>query len=258
MEPTNRTGRTAATAILTDAAIETRRIAATMGLEARTTRKRRRRTQMSVSDEIGISRSRYAELERGEGAMAPLDTWVRVGLVLGRPLSVSLSRGLDPELPADAGHLAAQEWLIARARLHGRGARFELPTRSAPGSPVADVVLRDDPQRTLGLFEIWNRFDDLGAATRTSDTKVADADVLARLAGGDEQPYRVAAGWILVDSAANRRLVARYPAIVRARFPGSSAALVRALRDGTPFPLGPAIAWFDPRIGDIRPLRLRS
>jgi hypothetical protein len=81
-------------------------------------------------------------------------------------------------------------------------------------------------------------------------------EVLARSAGGDRSPYRVAAAWLLVDTAANRRLVARYPAIVRTRFPGSSIALVRALRDGAAFPIDPAIAWFDSRTRTVRPLRV--
>ncbi len=253
-----RRGRADATLLRTDAAIQTRRISATMGAEARTTRRRHRRTQAQVAAHIGISRARYAELERGLGAMAPLDTWVRVGLALERPLAVSLSRELEPALPADAGHLAAQEWIIGRALEHRRDPSFELPTHPASNAPVADVCLRDDPQRTLAFLEIWNRLDDLGAATRASDRKVADAATLAAIAGADADPYRVAVGWVLVDTAANRRLVARYPAILRVRFPGSSVGLVRALTDGGPFPGTPAIAWFDPRSVCLRPLRHRS
>ena len=253
-----RRGREDATTLRTDAAIETRRIVATIGAEARTTRRRRRRTQAQVAADMGISRARYAELERGLGTMAPLDTWVRVGLALDRPLAVALSREIQPALPADAGHLAAQEWIIGRAMEHGRDPSFELPTRPAPNAPVADVCLRDDPQRTFAFVEIWNRLDDLGAATRASDRKLADATILATIAGGHDDPYRIAFPWVLVDTAANRRLVARYPAILRARFPGSSVALVWALTDAGPFPATPAIAWFDPRDGGLRPLRHRS
>lgn len=252
-----RRGREQATTLRTDAAIETRRIVATIGAEARTTRRRRRRTQAQVAAEMGISRPRYAELERGLGAMAPLDTWVRVGLALDRPLAVSLSREIEPVLLADAGHLTAQEWIIGRALEHGRDPSFELPTRLAPDAPVADACLRDDPKRTLAFLEIWNRLDDLGAASRASDRKVADATTLATIAGGGDDPYRVALGWVLVDTAANRRLVARYPAIMRTRFPGSSVALVRALTYAAPFPATPAIAWFDPRSATLRPLRHR-
>ncbi len=254
--PTRCRGRAAATALRTDAAIETKRIAATLGQEARASRRRRRRTQASVAGDIGISRSRYAELERGEGAMAPLDTWVRAGLVLGRPLAVALSRDSGPGTTSDSGHLVAQEWVLEQARSHGRDATFELRTGPGPAAAVADVVIRDDPHRTLEFIEIWNRLDDLGAATRSSDRKVIEASVLASMAGGDDRPYRLGLGWLLVDTAANRALVARFPAIIATRFPGSSLGLVRALRNGAPFPDRPAIAWFDPRGGDIRPLRV--
>lgn len=241
----------------TDAAIETQRIAVTLGQEARASRRRRRRTQASVAEAVGISRSRYAELERGDGAMAPLDSWIRVGLALGRPVAVTMTRDPGPPAPEDAGHLVAQEWVIARSRRHGRTADFELPVREGPASPVADVAVRDDAARVIEIVEIWNRLSDLGAATRSADRKLGEAAVLGALAGGDARPYRVSLCWLLIDSAANRALVAGYPAVLAARFPGSSLALVRALRSGGPFPDRPAIAWFDPRIGDVRPVRLR-
>ena len=274
-EPPRR-GRADVTTLRTDAAIETRRLAASLGSEARATRRRHRQTQARIAGSAGISRARYAELERGDGAMAPLDSWVRVGLALARPLAVGLSRDIQPASPADSGHLAAQEWLIARALEQHRDPSFELPTRPAPDAPVADLCLRDAPQRTLAFIEIWNRLDDLGAATRSSDRKALDAHALAAIAAGPaiaaspsagftadpsadpERPYRVAVGWVLVDTAANRRLVAAYPAILRARFPGSSVELVRALSHGEAFPDEPAIAWFDPRIPALRPLRLRG
>lgn len=259
MEPSDERPRQPrhASTLATDAAIETRRIAATLGKEARATRRGRRRTQASVAAEVGTSRSRYAELERGDGAMAPLDLWVRIGLVLARPLAIALTRDLAAPLPKDAGHLIGQEWVIERARAHGRGVDFELAVREGRTSPVADVVLRVDAERVLELVEIWNRLDDLGAATRSSDRKLAEAAVLGAMAGGDDRPYRVGMCWLLIDSAANRALVGRFPAIFVARFPGSSEQLVRALRDGGTFPARPAIAWFDPRIATVRSMRLR-
>ena len=232
-------------------------IAATLGREARTTRRRRRLTQQRLADEIGISRSRYADIERGEGASAPLETWTKIGAALGRPLAVTFSRDVEPPEPRDAGHLAAQELVLRMARLHGRAASFELPTRPADPVRSTDVGLRDDAHRTLILVEIWNRLDDLGAAARATDRKFAEAAAPALFAGEDGEPYRVASCWLLVDTAANRRLVARYPEILRTRFPGSSVAWARALTDGTPPPMKPGIAWVDPRAGRIVPLRLR-
>ena len=251
-----------ATSIQTESATETKRIAATLGGEARTTRRRSRRTQAQAAEAAGISRARYADIERGEGDRAPLDLWVRIGLAIDRPLAVSFSRDIDPAELADAGHLAAQELalrlLSAGGSGRGRQASFEAPTRPSDPSRSADICIRDDARRTIVIAEIWNRLDDLGAAARATSRKVADAEALAVVAGGDGPAYRVVVGWLLVDTAANRRLVARYPAILRARFPGSSIDWVRALTDGTDPPAEPAIAWVDVRAGRLVPMRLRG
>lgn len=151
----------------TQATLEAQRMAAVLGSEIRSTRRRRRRTQAQLAAAIGISRSRYAELEQGAGATAPLDAWVRVGLALGRPLAVALSRDLDAG-PSDAGHLAAQDLVLRLAGGAGRRTgSFELPTRTNDPGRSADVCLRDDARRTLIVVEIWNRLGDVGAAARS-------------------------------------------------------------------------------------------
>jgi len=173
--------------------------------------------------------------------------WDGLSRLLSRAISLA-SAGLA------AGHLAAQELVLALAQRHGRSGSFELPTRStARDGGFVDVGIRDDPHRALILVQIWNRLDDFGSATRTSQRKVAEATDLAPFRG-----YRVASCWLLVDTAANRAIVRRYPAVLRSLFTGSSAAWVRCLAQGAPPPLGPGIAWVDPRSGRIAPLRLRS
>ena len=57
--------------------------------------------------------------------------------------------------------------------------------------------------------------------------------------------------------SANRRLVGRYPEIMRSRFPGSSVAWVRCIVGGTPPPDEPGCAWIDPRSERVLPMRLR-
>ena len=234
-------------------------IGRTLGREARLTRRRRRTRQQDVADAVGISRSRYADLERGEGSTASLVLWARVGAALGRPLAVSLSRDVTESEPRDAGHLAAQETLLRLARATGRRASFELATRPADPSRSTDVGLRDDRYRLLILAEIHNRLDDLGAAARASDRKHAEVESgHALLAGGDGPPYDVASCWLLVDTAANRALVRRYPEVFRSRFPGSSRAWARALVTGERPPTESGVVWIDPRAGRISPLRLRA
>lgn len=254
--------RVRTTAEATAGVREAHAIAASLGRDARLTRTRRRLTQHEVARRMGVSRARYAELERGEGEHAPLELWVKVGVALERPLAVAFSRDAaadgDPADPRDAGHLAAQELVLRLARAHGRRASVELATKPHDPTLFADVVLRDDRRRTLILAEIVNRAGDLGAAARSTDRKAAELEGFAVLAGGDGGPYRVARGWLLVESAANRRLVARYPEFLRARCPGPSAPWARALSEGAAPPAEPAIAWISPRSGRIFPMRRRA
>ena len=245
------------TAAQVQGAREAARIAATLGGDLKRTRVRRRLTQRALGDRVGLSQGRISDLERGDGASAPLDTWLALSLALGRPLAVSFSRDIEVDEPRDAGHLRAQELVLGLARRLGRRADLELATRPADPSRAIDVVIRDDPARCLVLVEIWNRLDDLGAAVRSTSRKQVEAEGLAILAAGDGTRYRVASCWLLVDTAANRRLVARYPEIFAARFGGSSVGWVRCLVEGAAPPVGPGVAWIDTRAGRILPMRHR-
>ena len=239
-----------------EGAREAARIAATLGGELKRTRLKRRLTQRSIGDRVGLSQGRISELERGEGASAPLDTWIVLGLALDRPLAVSFSRDVLPDATYDAGHLRAQELVLRLARAVSRRADFELPTRPANPARTTDIVLRDDATRAVVLVEIWNRIDDLGSAARSTNRKHADAQALAVLAGGDA-PYRVASCWLLVDTIANRRLLARYPEIFASRFRGSSLSRVRCLVEGAEPPRDSGLAWIDTRAERITAVRHR-
>jgi transcriptional regulator with XRE-family HTH domain len=236
---------------------EATRIAATLGDELRRTRRRRRMTQRSLGTRVGLGQGRISDLERGEGATAPLDTWIALGLALDRPVAVSFSREIDPENTRDAGHLLAQELVLKLARQSGRRAEFEWPTRPSEQSRVIDIVVRDDSARAIVVIEIWNRLDDLGAAVRSTSRKQLEAEGLAVIAGGDGSAYRVASCWLFVDTASNRRLVSRYPEILKTRFGGSSVGWTRCLMEGASPPSEPGLAWVDTRAGRIIPLRHR-
>jgi transcriptional regulator with XRE-family HTH domain len=236
---------------------EARKIALTLGSVVRVARKRARLDQQGLGSLVGLHRSRISEIERGEAVGTPLVVWVRLGVVLRRPLAVSFSRDLEPSTPADAAHLDGQELILRLARATGRAGSVELPTRPERPLLSIDVCIRDDRDRTLILHEIWNRFDDFGAAARSTDRKLAEATELAIGVGGG-RPYRVALCWLLIDSAANRRLVSRYPEVLASRFSGSSLGWVRALTTGAPVPEEPGIAWLDLRAGRLVPLRRRS
>src|SRR3970040_338134 len=90
---------------------EAKEMAAHPAREAGGSHKQMRRSQAQVSEAIGVARTRYGEMERGDGAHAPLELWVKLGFALGRPLAVSFSRDISTDGsaadPRDAGHLGA-------------------------------------------------------------------------------------------------------------------------------------------------------
>jgi transcriptional regulator with XRE-family HTH domain len=214
-----------------------------LGDEVRSARRRRRLSQRALAARAGVGQATVSRLERGRGGGLTLDAWQRIALALGRDLEVRLSRGPIAE-PADAGHLAVQELILRLAAKAGFHGRFEMATRPADPARSADIGLRDDHRRRLVLVEAWNTFADLGAAGRSTDRKVAEAEQLA-VATGQGQPYSVHSCWVVRATARNRALVARYPAIFATRFPGSSLGWVRALTQGTEPPSQLGLVWCD-------------
>ena len=172
-----------------------------------------------------------------------MDTWQRLFGAVDRRLLVDASRDPQQE-PADAGHLAIQELLLGLGREIGYSRSFELPTTPAATRHSVDVALRDDRRRLLVLLEAWNVFGDIGAASRSTTRKVADAEALAVAIGG-ARPYRVASCWVVRATARNQALVARYPELFASRFPGSSIAWVKALTEGAEPPPEPGLVWCD-------------
>jgi transcriptional regulator with XRE-family HTH domain len=228
-----------------EAARRNREQLARVGAEVRAARLRRALTQATLGERVGLARATVGALERGHGGGHTLDTWQRVAVALDRPLRLELSR--DPlEEPIDAGHLAIQELVLRLGRLAGYRATFELPTRPTDPARATDVGLRDDRTRRLLLVECWNVIGDIGGAARSTNRKLADVAQAAYAFGG-ERPYRVAGCWVVRATMRNRELVARYPAVFAARFPGSSDRWVRALVEGAEPPDQPGLMWCDVR-----------
>lgn len=223
-------------------------ISLALGREVREGRIRLSMSQRIVSAKVGISQTSWSRIERGLGGHVPLQTWVAIGIALDRPLAVGFSRPLgEARGPVDAGHLEIQEHILGHARATGRHGTFELPTRPTDPARSTDVGVRDDRHRVLIQTECWNTFGDLGAAIRATNRKAAEAAAHATATQvGDTEPYRVATVWVVRATAANRALLARYPHIVDAAFPGSSRGWCRALTAGTEPPAKPGIVWFDP------------
>jgi transcriptional regulator with XRE-family HTH domain len=225
------------------------------GGEIRQSRKLLRLTQADLAERIGVVQSTVSLAERGLGGSLSFDLWQRLALAVDRPLIVDFARDRREET-ADAGHLKIQELVLRQGRVAGYQGTFELPTRPTDPSRSADVGLRDDLHRRLVLLECWNVIGDIGAAARSTARKVSEADALAVAIWGDS-PYQVSSCWVVRATRRNRELVARYPEVFSARFPGSSAGWVRALVAGTEPPSEPGMVWCDVDATRLVPWRRR-
>jgi len=214
---------------------------ARLGSVVRAARLRRHLTQQRLGRRTGLSRMAISRAERGHGGGLTLDAWQRIGLALGMPMQVNLQR--DPgEEPADAGHLGMQELVLRLGRVAGYRGLVELPTKPDEPWRSIDVALVDDHRRRMIVAECWNSIGDVGAAARTSARKQAEAGALAAARWG-EGPAMTGVVWVVRATARNRALVARYPEVFAARFPGSSAGWVRALNEGVDPPSEPGLVW---------------
>lgn len=220
---------------------EAHAIAGNLGRDLRATRRRRRLTQAQLGDRVGLSQTQISAFEAGEGATTSLETWIAIGIALGRPVAIGFSRDVVAPL-SDAGHLAAQELVTRLATGAGWRVAFERP--DDPRAPAGSTDLALERDDAIALVEIWNRIDDLGAGVRSSDRKRATDARGARSV------------WLFVDTAANRAIARRFPAILRARFPGSSLGWVAALTGPQAPPERPGLAWIDLRAARLRPMRL--
>lgn len=229
---------------------------ARLGADLRASRKRRRWTQARLGEAIGVVQSTISDMELGRGGSLSVDVWQRAFLAVDRQLLLDATRDPAGE-PLDAGHLLIQELVLRIGRAAGYRGLFEVPTRPSDPSRSADVGLRHDGHRVLSLIECWNTIGDIGAAARSTSRKLAEAEALAVAIGG-ERPFAVRGCWVVRDTRANRALLGRYPEVFTARFPGSSAAWVRALAAGTAPPAEPGLVWCDRSGGRLYAWRRRA
>lgn len=210
-------------------------------------RRRRRWTQAGIASRAGLGRGVIARMERGEVRL-DLEQLERVAIVLGVSLNVSLGRDSREDV-ADAGHLAMQELVLGRGRAAGFDRQFELATRPNEPWRSIDVALGSAARRLAIEVECWNTIGDIGAAVRSSWRKLAELEQLAVGRWGADA--RASLVWVVRDTARNRALVARYPEVFAARFPGSSRDWVQALTAGGPVPNDAGLVWSDLQHGRI-------
>ena len=196
---------------------------------------------MQLARRTGTSQSAISRLERG---VAPLEVADLVGVARALDLTPRFELGRDPlDGPADAGHLAIQELLVRLARATAGAALVELPLGVGDRARSVDVCVHRRALGELIIEEAWNRIGDVGSGLRSFDRKLALA---AEAAAAFPMPPRTVTGvWVVRATRANRELLAAYPAVFAARFPGPSRAWVRALVAGTPAPAVPGLVMCD-------------
>ena len=95
-------------------------------------------------------------------------------------------------------------------------------------------------------MEAWNTIGNIGAAVRSTNRKIAEADALAAALWGEGR-HDIAGCWVVRETRTNRDLVARYPELFAARFGGSSIGWVMALEQAQDPPATPGLVWCDVR-----------
>jgi len=205
------------------------------------TRLRRGWTQADLADRASLGRQVIGRAERGVGPI-DLETLERISISLDVPLVLDFGRDRTREL-SDAGHLAMQELVLQLGRTAGLEPRFELATKPAEPWRSSDVALANERKRVLIGVECWNEIGDVGASSRSSTRKQAELEGLAAARWGPDGRARHV--WVVRATARNRDLVARYPEVFAARFPGASRSWIEALTAGAEPPEEPGLVWCD-------------
>lgn len=218
-------------------------------------------TQADVGARAGMSQGLISHLERGLGTSASLETWACVAAAVGEQVVAFLELGPGAAPPRDIEHLRRQSALIELAERGGWSALPELAIDPGlPRSRAIDVALVRAARLEAVAVEVWNWFDDVGAALRGLDAKVSTLrdrlhqGTLANVGGRTD--WIVRGLFVVRDTRRNRMLTADLRPLFAARFRGSATAWLAALTEpGTPIPHADGLLWADGR-GSLRASRL--
>jgi transcriptional regulator with XRE-family HTH domain len=217
------------------AAIVGRRI----GIGLRESRLALRMTQAEASDRAGISQASLSRIERGVAGAASLETLASCAAAVGTQLAAFIEARPGADLPRDIEHLRRQELVIELSRGGEWAPQPELAIDPrAVRSRSIDVHLVRFGGAERAIIEIVDLMADGGAEFRNLTDKVA---AVRRIAGDGA---RVRGLLVLRATARNRAILAEFPGLFAARFPGSSSQWLRALSDPTvPMPDGDGLVW---------------
>lgn len=239
----NRVRHSRPTGSLLSGRLRARMLAQRLGTAIREARHHVGKLQRDVAATANVSQSWVSRMELGQGAGASLETWACVAAAVGEQLVAYLERAPGATLPRDHAHLRGQEAVIRFARTGGWRPMPEAALDLlAYRSRSVDVLLVRENRNETAAVEIWDWFDDVGAAMRSFDGKVAAA------AGTTTPGLRSSGLWVVRATRRNRALVVELRALFGAKFPASSAAWLHALADpGARMPDGNGLLWIDVR-----------
>jgi hypothetical protein len=213
-------------------------------------------TQAQVADRAALSQTLISDLEIGHGQGASIETWAMVAAAVGEQFVGFLENAPGASLPRDIQHLRRQSALIVIAAPGGWSGlpEFRLD-RDARWSRSIDVALVRQATAEAVVVEIWNWFEDVGAAMRGLDGKVA----ALRDALDPSIEWTVRGLFIVRDTRRNRKLAAEVGPLFAARFPGNARDWLRALTDPRqPMPNRDGLLWSDRTGSKLTASRLRS
>jgi transcriptional regulator with XRE-family HTH domain len=201
-------------------------------------------TQSRLAGATRVSQPEISRLERDQGSNASLETWASVASACGAQLVAFLEDVPGAARPRDYEHLKRQQLVV---RLAARGGwRVDVERRIGPTGGLRgyiDVRLDRPKQREIAIVEIWDWFDDAGAAFRAFDSKTA---LTAREGAAGElrgaPAWRVNGVLVVRGTRRNRALLREFGQLFRSRFPGSGRAWLAAFgSEHLPMPEEPAL-----------------
>lgn len=193
-------------------------------------------TMAQVSNIAGIDRSFEGRIEAGE-ANPSLESLTAIAVALGADLSVRFYAGTGPRLTDR--HQARMLEAILRKLAPVWTPHLEVPV-SRPARGVVDAVFERPLERLLVVSEVYSVIARLEQQIRWSADKAASIGSSSLVGPGPE--WSVSRLLVLRSTATNRELTRTFEATLRAAYPASTRAAVKALLDGEPWP-GDAVIW---------------
>jgi transcriptional regulator with XRE-family HTH domain len=213
-------------------------LAKRIGIGLRESRRALRLTQAAASARAGVSQAYWSMLERGVATTATLETLAACAAAVDTELAAFLQARPGADLPRDIVHLRGQAAIVRDAASGGWRPGVEVAIDPhASRSRSIDVTLERAARAEIAVVELVDLVAVAGQDLRGLSDKVA---AVRRL-----QPHSRVAGLLAIRrTRRNRQLIAEIRPMIDARFPASSAAWLRALRDpSAPMPAEDGLVW---------------